>query len=896
MQILLGLSLDASSYPPLPGDKQAVIGQLQTGPLGLLQLLEGRLGLAGNWESEPFRIEIYRQRLMAADNGERFFSKSLKVDSPAVASALLSWRDELVLGGWDFSTGNGIPTRLADLAAVEVLSQPASVPYGFADRLRGVIAALPLDQFDIKRIQLLENSTYWGPGWEALFTKLKQSGVIIEDNAPMSASAPGDLGLAQAALCKGGKKTATGDGSLVILQTSSDSEAADLLGAWLADTKDSDRLLVIPPGDRTLERVFDQYGMPSLGLSSYSSLRPILQVLPLACELLWDPIDPYRLLEFLSLPNTPIKRWVARRLSEALAAAPGIGGRPWQAALAEIQNTIVSGAYGTQTWSDIETSIKTWVACKRYSPAKGIPKAELSAVAKRIAQWAAGQSSGVLKQTGVENEQFNALSAQASHLSRIIDSIPENTVGKPQLHRILHIIQGQGQALGAETAAGHTTWIHAPGALTAPAQEIIWSGFTGFHAPVFRRSPWLISEKEYLSSKGVLLPEPKKYLEAASVADERAVLGAVKRLILVAPEREAGSDTTMHPLYDRLSVIFGDSIRNLCVTGDEWLKGKSMLPPLKTCTLSSRNLPLVSRYWKLTDKAIPPRATESYSSLNLLFETPFKWVLNYHAKLRSVPIQSIGGQKKLMGNVTHRVFEQLFTTGEDCIAWKEMQVEARVEQLLNELFTKEAAAFLLPRFITEKQSLMRKIKKAAWIMATHIRENGWKVEGTEYATNGFLGKQPTEGNIDLVLIKPGSKAIVDLKWSRSKYHYQSLTENRALQLVLYAHMLDNKTLPHIAYFSLPESVLLAPDRQAFKNARLSPLPPGETLELLLDKMEKTYLFRLAQLSQGLIEVPVEGTLPDLSVIMPPDLLIEQDKLFDPREYGALVGWPEGSNA
>jgi len=601
MHLTLGLLMDSPSFPSLPDDKTAVIGQLHIGPLGLLQLLEGRLGLAGDWKAEPFRIEIYRQHLIAADSGRRFFSKSLKVDSHAVASVLLSWRDELILCGWDFSADSGIPGRLEDLAEVEAVSQQSSVPYGFAERMRSVIASLPYDQLGIEKIQLVEDRSLWGPEWESLFTKLSQSGAIIENAALLSTSASGDLRLAQSGLLDGGKKTAIGDGSLVILRTSSDVEAADLLGAWLVDIKDKKRLIIIPPGDRTLERVFDQYGMPSLGLSSYSSLRPILQVLPLACELLWEPIDPYRLLEFLSLPNTPIRRWVARRLSEAIAEAPGIGGRPWQTALEGIQNDIInSNVIGTQAWPEIETSIKTWIECKRYSTVDGIPRVTLADVAKNISQWAAGQSAGVLERTGVISEHFNALSAQASHLSQIVGSLPEASISKPQLHRILRIIQGQGQALGPESAAGHAAWVHAPGTIIASAEEIIWWGFTGlhapgFHAPGFQRSPWLISEREYLSKKGILLPDPKKDLEVSSIADERAVLGASKKLILIAPEREAGSESTTHPLYDRLSVIFGDSIRQLCVTGTEWLKGKNELPKLTTSTVSQRNIPLCSR-------------------------------------------------------------------------------------------------------------------------------------------------------------------------------------------------------------------------------------------------------------------------------------------------------------
>ena len=102
MNVIFGLSLDAPSYPDLLAENPAVIGQVQCGPMGLLQILETRLGLVGKWETEPYRIEIYRRRLLAADNGERFYSRSLQADSYMTSQTLLAWRDELVISGWNF--------------------------------------------------------------------------------------------------------------------------------------------------------------------------------------------------------------------------------------------------------------------------------------------------------------------------------------------------------------------------------------------------------------------------------------------------------------------------------------------------------------------------------------------------------------------------------------------------------------------------------------------------------------------------------------------------------------------------------------------------------------------------------------------------------------------------
>lgn len=65
MKILFGMTLDSTSYPPLIVGRQAILGEMRCGPQGVIQVLETRLGLSGIWEPEPYRVEIYRQRLLA---------------------------------------------------------------------------------------------------------------------------------------------------------------------------------------------------------------------------------------------------------------------------------------------------------------------------------------------------------------------------------------------------------------------------------------------------------------------------------------------------------------------------------------------------------------------------------------------------------------------------------------------------------------------------------------------------------------------------------------------------------------------------------------------------------------------------------------------------------------
>lgn len=97
MNVTFGWQLDARQGPLLESRFNSPV----VGRLGLLGLLELHLGMAGPPVARSQRVAAYLGHLRQADDGERFYSKSLEVDEMGVASELLTWRDEWLLYGWD---------------------------------------------------------------------------------------------------------------------------------------------------------------------------------------------------------------------------------------------------------------------------------------------------------------------------------------------------------------------------------------------------------------------------------------------------------------------------------------------------------------------------------------------------------------------------------------------------------------------------------------------------------------------------------------------------------------------------------------------------------------------------------------------------------------------------
>lgn len=164
-----------------------------------------------------------------------------------------------------------------------------------------------------------------------------------------------------------------------------------------------------------------------------------------------------------------------------------------------------------------------------------------------------------------------------------------------------------------------------------------------------------------------------------------------------------------------------------------------------------------------------------------------------------------------------------------------------------------------------------------------------EVEGT--FTGGLLA-----GYADLILEREDSsgvnRAIIDMKWSGFKKYSKKLTDNRHIQLTLYAELLRQKTgtWPALGYFIFDEARLLAPDDQLFVHARQFKAANGENSALLWQRFLKSWAWRRQQLDAGRIEVALER-IPEDDDSEPPEAAIAPEYLnADYNDYLHLAGW------
>ncbi|OQY18621.1 MAG: hypothetical protein B6I36_06480, partial [Desulfobacteraceae bacterium 4572_35.1] len=146
-------------------------GEVVLGPLGFLDLLEVRLGLRGIVENEPLRTVQYLDCLYQTDDGERFYSQSLRTDEMAVARTLLGWRDTWIEAGWNGQAQAEDSKRIRDMADVELLSKTTLSP-GTPDRLVAVFNALSKVNLPDIEVELKDHRESFSYLWQAILGQL----------------------------------------------------------------------------------------------------------------------------------------------------------------------------------------------------------------------------------------------------------------------------------------------------------------------------------------------------------------------------------------------------------------------------------------------------------------------------------------------------------------------------------------------------------------------------------------------------------------------------------------------------------------------------------------------------------------------------------------------------
>ncbi|MDO8365572.1 MAG: PD-(D/E)XK nuclease family protein [Saprospiraceae bacterium] len=890
--MLLHLSHDFDSIvhaPPISPRE----GEYFLGPSKLLLWLEGQLGLSGYRNNTAYlRIELYRQALGQhlaeySQSTPSFFERSFAADRFATAESMLSWRDELLLAGWKFTHSDSLPSRLQDLAAVEILFQKklqdpelGIQAAGFADRFAQVLEALKLRSIPIEKILLYESEHLQTPVIQRAMALFRQQQIRI-DAVEIRGGAASNTRLGKVQ-----KGAGSGTGQLAILRARRDSDAATFLAQTLRENPDYQPTFLIPEMNLLLEQNLVNEGFAPMGVLSASLARPSLQVLKLAPAFLWEPVDVFKIMEFVTLPVKPLDPALALEIARVLAEKPGLFSDTWFAAVFRYLEK-------AEVPDEARKQYDFWFDRRRY-PADGTaPKRDAVALYGYLQEWA----QDFYEASGSNNSSLLVLAEQARRIRELLETLPEQRIGFLELERIVRTIYEPSPMQLAPAEVGSFAYAHQPGAFACPVQDLVWWNCV-FENNTPAPDKWQKEERKFLEYQGVNLETPRLQSQRKQLLQIRPILQASGSLLLVIPEQVDGAEAVPPLLLSDIEAIYGEEIKDFtyCLEQEndrarfaEWLK----IPGRES--ISARTAARPRPQFQISNPGLLTESEyETPTNLDSLFYYPHRWFFRQKLRLYRSSLLSVTGDNTLLGSLAHRFFEKLLK--EDLRALNRGAMNEWVENEASSLLPREGATLLLYGREPERMAFLNKVKNAAWSLVSLLRNNGWVVENTEMELQGNFVGMPVRGKADLVLRRDQEQAIIDLKWSGAKRRRELIQNGEDLQLVLYAHLLPPpEQWPHTAYFILDEGKMVARNASAFQEAVVAGRGGDDHIAActaILEKMERTYAWRLAQIKKGQIELRTARTAPELEALYEGQLyeLLEmknEDARWD--DYRTLLG-------
>jgi hypothetical protein len=865
------------------------------GELQLLAILERELGLSGEFLNIKERQSEYLEYLTKEISGkDLFISASFKNDSIGVANELLRWRDQLMLCKWNFS--KGISERLDLLAAIE-LNYPLST--GTSDRWILVLDKLKTEiTLNIECIEVNDNIELLHPIFQELFKRLKSNGVFItKTKSEYQNDGNSNLSKIKESLLsnKTEVKLDENDRSFQIVRFKDDAIASDFLAQQLKESEWNP--LILNDNNFALETSFLTFNIPLSGAEISNANPQIIQLFKLIGTLLFSRVNPYNLLSLLNLPMLPFPKSLANKLSSVLIDKGGIGNDEWLQTIKDFKDNIDKDK---SNWKENIKSIALYIERERKNE---VSKENLVHIYQDINAWA-GKMSSISESEAIKTQLSN-LQQLAKTFSKYIESVDQEFFKSKELDRMTNRIYEPITINVNNKEKGSHTVIKAPEQIYNSSKEVVWFDFYNKDLSAKFCDFLMQSEIEVLlKQESILFWSKEKQVQLQLDHLKKGVLQAEDKLVLFVVDKVSGKQTTQHPIYTQLvasisnfeSFIQDFSFDKKEFSNSDWVE-------LKLHENEKKNLPKQCDYIIINNAwLLQKRTTESYSSVNVLIQNPFDWVMNYQARITEKGLGNINELITLKGNLSHIVVQTLLENEKQGkLNLSEANLENEIDDLL-EIFTPQfASPFFLDENTFEFKAFVTQLKKSVQTLVNIIQQNNLKYDSFEYKAKGRIDVIDFEGNIDLLFYKNQLPVIIDLKWTYSpKKYIAMLEEKKSIQLAMYSKLLNyGKAIT--GYFLLSDSTLYTTSNLV-KGSGVKIIEPKESdLQEVNDRIItntiNSFNYRWNELSNGKIEVAEElliidtkyGQDTEVKSLIPLDGYKQLKKVNPYSRYGLFKG-------
>ena len=789
-----------------PNWRRGCVNEIRGGPETLLRWLETQLALPVPTIHNASRITEYAAALDTLPDRSTI-SASLKNDRWETASELLSRRDELLLAGWDETDSEALPGVVRDLACA-ARDRTFTFP-GEATRLQRVLEALDTGQLlPPHRCALHDLPEQWPVLWRSVLAKLN----VVEQTAESPSGPEGSALHSAQAFIRGGDITSIEqDSTFRYVHTRSQSASVEFITAVLASAPEKLPATVICCEDDDLALRLDaclsRVGLPTTGASAWSRAHPVLQVLPLTLALCWEPVDPQALLDFLTLPVSPLSRRAASKLADALAEEPGLGSGSWDAAVEKLCNE------ENDPEGKLRERLDAWLSCDRTARGSEISSRLIRRRCSMVAQWASGRAVLLAKDENPDAQMVEALqiaAGQASLLGELAES-QGTELSEPQLARLLEEALANGvEAVACIEAQGGPIRVRSLAEIDGPCDRLIWLGLGTVDAAASR---WSTSQLRELREAGIEIDDGSKSLSSLRAAEARGYCYVKEAFLAVLLPQDL--EKRWHPIWLAIRGLLPERdieqppVFEDLVAADE---GASLSPFTFACHDADIEPPQKLRpLWDIPSDLLQDRETVSATALQNRLGCPLKWTLNYQAKLRPSSIAELPSDFQLKGTFCHSILERVFGGGGKLPTIEE--AVSRVTAAFDERLPLDAAPLAQPDKYAERQRLRSELENATRVLVGALASGGYRIVGIEVELSGDAFGKTLNGWIDCVAQREnGEEAIIDFKYGGRAKYLSLIEEGKAVQLATYAYgrASENGTFPAVAYLVLADGLFYTP--------------------------------------------------------------------------------------
>ncbi|MDD2716804.1 MAG: PD-(D/E)XK nuclease family protein [Candidatus Wallbacteria bacterium] len=809
---------------PGPAADGPEFGVARVGMGGLLGLLETKLGLSGEYQPDLLRAAALVSNL----GKDAFYSASAEVDRLGTARHLLRIRDFLMLHGWK---GEQAGKRLSELRDV-----CHDLPLGTPDRLNAVLDRMRVLNSGISEILCYDPVEHLPALWKKTFECLKDHGTIITSVEYTQVKSSGDLGLV-----KSRKDGIVKDGTIQLLRCSL-SQAADHVAAFISTLPEGETCLIITPDD-ILDSSLAGFGLPVSGVNAEADDDPLTSILPLVFQLAESPPEPRRVMEFLALPDAPLHPGLRHKLADAMQKWPAAGSPEWEVA---VQNGL--DMISSKKGSDRAEQQKHILRSIFLAGAEGgnFSAVEIKTRCSLVREWAKDRSHSV-----PDTRYFRVIN-QCDYLEDLAELTGSKSFSQPELVKLLSWSRAMLDKPSARLAQAGLEWISEPGAMMAPADNIVWWNFSADAVRKPFDAGLTEQELDDLTKAGVHIPQPAEIAGQDGDSWHLPIDLCRKRLFFVCPLRDrAGEVTSHHPLWDMLGIKHIE-LETLTVE-------RPLLASKAGMTKADlRPLPEAIRTFR-PGIEIKPREHDSPDSISRLIQCPMKWVLEYKAGLSAGIGTGLPDFAIVQGNLAHHLIEK-------CL--QSVVKPAQAERTAEQIFDKEAPFLVAELFLKGNESLLtatrRRIARSASVLTDFIAATGLKLKQIEREVSRIIDGINLQGRVDILLGEP--EIVIDIKSGKLNFYADHLADGLACQLTAYGKMLEKKgKFPVLGYFSVKDQRLCL-NRPGFTGAVHAASPSDDMMWQILSA---TFHAGLQRLAAGEVIAAGNGT---------EDEVIEKDRI------------------